>query len=357
MMHLPGRWTTALYSRSRSQFLSLYCRERPTPWVPPASWSRQLWHLHFRAPLFNAAGMFKNGEGYEVCAAQGAGAWMSGTTTSRARMGNTRKGITHPFVPYPRSGSASNWMGLPNRGHAEVAARLSRIEKVTGCPLGASVSSDPDLSGTEALQSLVDGMTMYAKAGVDFIELNESCPNVPHHDHEAVAPDKLDHALLQRLDYINTHFIRCVQRPIPIVVKLSTDTVPELIPAMVDVLMSLGFAGITLGNTSTAYAEREALLDPAERSTFTYFRDHFGGGLSGRVLKQSSHDLATIAARHAQSAIAANSFHVLRCGGIENRSDVQQSLDAGIALCEWYTGYFESFAQHGHRVYQHMFDR
>jgi hypothetical protein len=49
----------------------------------------------------------------EVAARQGAGGWLAGSTTARPRAGNAGT----PFVPYPRSGAASNWLGLPNPGH------------------------------------------------------------------------------------------------------------------------------------------------------------------------------------------------------------------------------------------------
>ncbi len=351
MMHAPASWTTAFYSRTRPRFIKAFAAERPKAYIPQPKWSQELWGLTFRSPIFNAAGMFKNGEGYEVVAAQGAGAYLSGTTTARARMGNTKRGITHPFVPYPGSGSASNWMGLPNRGHAVVANVLSRVNKVPGCPMGASLSSDPEQQGLEALGSLVEGMSQYEQAGVDFMELNESCPNVVAPGHQA-RMDELDPSLIERLEYVAQNFLKKRTRPLPLIVKLSNDTNPDLIPALVDLLCTLGFDGINLGNTSIQYERHAPSFVESERGVFRYFRENFGGGLSGRVLHDSSLELSRAAAQHAARSMKNSQFHVIRCGGIESLEDVQQSQAAGIALCEWYTGYFERFAQNGHQLYQ-----
>ncbi len=356
MMHAPASLVTSLYSAFRPGFLKAFAAEQPRAFVPPASLSRELWGIRFRAPIFNAAGMFKNGEAYRVVAAQGAGAWLCGTTTALPRMGNTKRGVTHPFVPYPRSGSASNWMGLPNRGHAAVASIVSKIDKVDGCPLGASLSSDPDQHGRSALESLAEGLHMYVQAGVDFMELNESCPNVPGHENDA-SSDALDPALIQRLEYVAEHFLRKRTRFVPLIVKLSNDTDPQRIPALVDVLLSLGYEGITLGNTSTRYAEHGSALVPAERRVFDYFKTHFGGGMSGRILHSCSLNLSRIAAQHAHTAIADGRFQVIRCGGVESRHDLLESEQAGIALCEWYTGYFEAFSAFGHRVYEELLSK
>lgn len=353
-MNLPAKATVSLYSRMRKPFMHRFFHEQPAAWQPPPEYAQTLWGISFRLPLFNAAGMFKNGEGYAVVAAQGAGAYMAGTTTAIARMGNSKKGIEHPFAPYPHSAAASNWLGLPNRGHAAVASILSHISKVPGCPVGASLSSEPTQQGREALQSLVEGLKQYEQAGVDFLELNESCPNVVADGHTPLK-DKLDTALVERLEYVHRHFLQQRQRPIPLIVKLSNDTDPALVPALVDILTSLGFGGVNFGNTSTRYALHRSKLDARDTRVFDYFTTTFGGGLSGSILKQDSLLLAGEAARYIPQNLR-EEFHVIRTGGVEQWQDVQQAQQQGIALCQWYTGYFEQFAHHGHQVYKKIIE-
>ena len=43
--------------------------------------------------FWNATGMFKQGEGYDMVFRQGAGGYLSGTTTAHKRIGNVRNGI------------------------------------------------------------------------------------------------------------------------------------------------------------------------------------------------------------------------------------------------------------------------
>ena len=160
LTRLPPSWAVRLYSRGRRSFLPLWAGAPPArAYPPPPELAVELWGIRFGSPILNAAGMFKNGDGYALAARQGAGGWLAGTTTARERQGNLRAGIATPFAPYPRSHAASNWLGLPNPGHAAVAKHLASLEKVAGCPIGASLSADPDpaISVDEKLDGLVRG--------------------------------------------------------------------------------------------------------------------------------------------------------------------------------------------------------
>ena len=133
LARLPPSVVVRLYSFARRRFLGSLARRPLRRRFEPRGQQRTLWGLRFRSPLFNAAGMFKNGEGHELAVGQGAGAYLAGTTTHRPRAGNRRRGVAQPFAPYPRSGAASNWLGLPNVGHRAVARRLDQLER-HGCP-------------------------------------------------------------------------------------------------------------------------------------------------------------------------------------------------------------------------------
>lgn len=310
------------------------------------------WGLEFQFPLWNAGGMFKVGEGYDVVAAQGAGAWVAGTTTSRPRAGNVKHGIQWPAVSYPRSGAATNWMGLPNPGHRAVASRIANMPRHAGCVVAASVSAEPGLEETIALHELVEGVKAYVDAGVDVLEINESCPNVPGH-HGGPA---LDHGLVRRLEYVAQHILAKRDRRIVVVVKFSTDTDATQLEDLLRTVVAMGFDGIILGNTSTQYAAVRPAISPSEQRTYDAFVARFGGGISGRPLKEASLALARQAVNVVTSMALDREFHVIRCGGIESAADIQQSLDAGIVLNQWYTGYFDAFARDGHDVYRKLAD-
>ncbi len=344
-VRLPAPLAVRLYSQARKVFLHVLVNNRPVVFEPPAEYQRVLWGIPFRSPVFNAAGMYKNGEGYEVSARQGAGAYLAGTTTTFARTGNTKAGAKLPFAPYPTSGAASNWLGLPNKGHAEVARRLAALGRINGCPVGISIMGAPESSGKKALEELADAMALFDKARVDFIELNESCPNAGH-----AHADMQD--LAERLEYLSTAVLRRRQRPLPVVVKFSTDTQPGQVQALVDMLLTLHYDGINFGNTSTAYARHRAEVASADRPLYDYFTSTFGGGLSGRLLKADSLRLASMAASYVAEKQPNREFHSIRTGGIESAADLAESDRAGISLNQWYTGYFERFSRDGHNVYR-----
>lgn len=324
----------------------------------PDEYNLKLWGISFACPLFNAAGMFKNGFGYHLVSAQGAGAFLAGTTTALPRAGNIKNGIKHPFAPYPKSHASSNWMGLPNEGHEAVAARLSRIVKRSKCPIGASLSSDPSQSGKEALEGLLNGIRLYEKAGVDFIEINESCPNVPHHESDTGKDGEkglLDKDLIHRLEFIQKFFINQKSRNLPIILKFSNDTNPALVPHLIDVLIDMGYDGVNFGNTSTEYADIRNEIAQNDRPIYDYFSKEYGGGISGMPLKVKSLSLARSAVKYVSYKELPKEFHVIRTGGVMDREDIQHSASAGIALNQWYTGYFDGFAREGHKVYSSIF--
>ena len=348
---LPPSWAVGLYSRGRRRFLPLFAAQPPRlARLPPAALGVELWGLQFRSPIFNAAGMFKNGEGYTLAARQGAGAYLAGTTTARPREGNRRCGIATPFAPYPRSHAASNWLGLPNPGHAEVARRLAAVQKVPGCPLGVSLAADPDpsLGADEKLAGLVAGMRAYEEAGVDFLEMNESCPNT-----EAGGEDFAQ--LVSRLGCLAAEFLARRRRPLPVIVKFSNDTAPEQVEKLVRLLLELGFDGLNFGNTSTAYRAIAPTIDQGERPLFDYFTTTFGGGVSGRPLREKSLALCGLAIEAVAAAQPGREFQVVRTGGIESAADVEASAAAGVRLNQWYSGYFEAFSAYGHQLYQRIY--
>jgi dihydroorotate dehydrogenase len=351
IVKLPPKAATAIFSAGRKAFISILANDRPIGRITiPASEQRILWNIKFNSSLFNAAGMFKHGEGYHTVSRQGAGAYLAGTTTKLKRSGNIYSGIKHPAVAFPRSAMAVNWMGLPNEGHEIVAKRLSRIDKIEGCPVGASIGSDPQQTGIDALNGIIDGFILYANANVDFIELNESCPNVEH-EHSTETIDGLDKALVKRLEYISQHYIRNRGKYIPLIVKFSNDTAPELVPAIINLLVTLRFDGVNFGNTSTNYAALQKSIISSERKLYNFFTGEIGGGLSGRALKTRSFALASLAVKSLANVNPPQEFHIIRTGGIETYADIKLSEAAGISLNQWFTGYFDAFARYGHNVY------
>ncbi len=350
---LPPFLFIGIYSYGRKLFLRRLTKEEPKAIKIPASYSIKLWDIDFASPLFNSAGMFKTGEGYYTVALQGAGAYLAGTTTSSQRRGNRKKAIIHPFVPLPYSHSAINWMGLPNPGNCFVAKKLSLLQKIRGCPIGASISASPDLDEKDALTGVVEGMSLYSKANVDFIELNESCPNVDLH-HSNLNSD--DGNLIKRLEFISDNFLKKRIRNLPVIVKFSVDTDLKVLYSLIDALIDLGFDGINLGNTSTNYQFYLDEIYKKERKIYTYFYKNFGGGISGKPLKERSLQICSTAVQYIKTKTLKKEFHTIRTGGIETIEDILLSKMNGIPINQWFTGYFESFSNYGHQLYKELFN-
>ncbi len=347
---LPPKQNVSLYSKGRLHFMKMLENENlgSFGFPSPKSLKRVLWGIEFQSPIFNAAGMFKNGECYELVARQGAGAYIAGTTTSNARVGNTKEGIHLPFVPYPRSKSASNWLGLPNHGDEIVAQRLSQLKRFMNCPVGVSTMTSPDLQGEERLTALVNGLALYAEAGVDFIEINESCPNTGH--------AKLkDDSLASRLLFIKENFLDVRQSRLPVIVKFSNDVEISRVPELLDLLFENNFDGVNFGNTSTNYEKRKHYIHPKEQRLFEYYTKTFGGGISGRPLAVDSLVLASSAVDYVRNSKPKQEFHIIRTGGISSAEDLIASEAAGVSLNQWFTGYFDKFSDHGHELYMQLY--
>ena len=347
---LPSKIVVSKYSKGRLDFLAKLKEEIPSvTYTPTKKFSRVLWGLRFKSPIMNSAGMFKNGECYKMVAKQGAAAYLGGTGTWNARKGNEKEGIYLPFVPYPRSHAASNWLGLPNDGDLVNSQRATEIERIAGCPIGWSVMGSPDLDGEEKLKCLVQSMKLYTNAGADFIEINESCPNT----HQGKPQDN---DLANRLLYVKCNFLNERARKLPVVVKFSNDTEPAQLNALLDLLFEMGFDGVNFGNTSIKYDQRREKISPGERKLYDLFTKTFGGGVSGRPLREVSLELASKAVDYLKAGKPTQEFHVIRTGGIESLDDILASERAGISLNQWYTGYFENFAKYGHDVYRHFLE-
>jgi dihydroorotate dehydrogenase len=349
---LPPSFVVAQYSARRLEFLAQLSDERAKQaYTAPAKLGRVLWGIEFGSPILNAAGLFKNGDCYELVASQGAGGFLAGTTTYHERRGNEKHDVHLPFVPYRGSHAASNWLGLPNESDGQVAIRLHGLRRRPKCPVGISVMGSPNFTADqqpEKLAALVDGMQRYDAAGVDFIEMDESCPNTEHGKPQ-------DDALAQRLRYVKDNFLDNRCRRLPVIVKFSNDTADAQVPALIDMLVEYGFDGVNFGNTSTDYQKRRSHIAASERKLFDYFTSTFGGGVSGRPLKEDSLRLASLAVQEVRRKSPVQEFHVIRTGGIETADDIRASDRAGISLNQWYTGYFEQFAKHGGRAYQALY--
>ncbi len=310
--------------------------------------STTLWGINFRLPLLNAAGMFKDGQGYDVVSSLGAGGYIGGTSTSGVRDGNIIHGIRHPFISLHQSNIAVNYLGLPNLGDALLHTKTITSQKISGCPIGWSLMRDPLLTEKEGVTELINSLFLYEQnPHIDFIEINESCPNVKLHNTSVDFEN--------RLQYVAKHFLQKRTRHLPVIVKISNDVSIDALPNILNILFKYKFDGINIGNTSTNYEDAIKYIAKDDVSLFKYFTKNFGGGVSGKYLQSNSLFLCTEAVKYKNTQNLDYEFHVIRTGGVASYEDVLLSKQYGISLNQWYTGFFSNYILHGNDVYNNIF--
>jgi len=215
-------------------------------------------------------------------------------------------------------------MGLPNLGHAAVAKKISQIQKINKCPIGASIAEDPNtIDEIKRIDEVIEGIILYEKAGADFIEINFSCPNVT--EHHTKSDNNSIHLIYEKYIKKRSNFI-------PIIAKYSNDIQPDTITNTIDLLIDSGFSGINLGNTSTKYDQYLPLIDKKDTNNYHTFTKTFGGGLSGDILKQNSLSICTLASKYIKTKTLSKEFHCIRTGGISTKNDIISSQNEGIPI-------------------------
>lgn len=320
---------TKIYSASRSWYLSLLAKSvleiTPSDFKPTSALG-----LQFRNDLGNAAGLDKDGSLLAFNYSMGAGFALVGTVLNKQHTGNLIPSLpllpaVNPWAPLPHSGSCLNSMGLPSKGyHSALEAIRSFRERYQprDFPIGISVMGHPLQEGQEKIDGVCEVISA-AAADVDFIEINESCPNVSGHDSEGLK--KRIAAIAQARNSSGS--------PVPLVVKFGSVTNAAEIVA---ILEENGIEGITAVNTQTDYATLGPQLDPRDKKVFDYYTTNHKGGLSGPVINSKSFETA----RQIAAAIAEHNSKLclIHVGGIETRDDIAASREFA-PLRQWYTGY------------------
>lgn len=347
---LPCFMVVKYHSLARKYFLASFLKNTPQfKFTPNKNYHKKLWNLTFQLPLMNSAGMFKSGEGYDLVSAIGAGAYVGGTSTYLPRLGNYKLKIKHPVLMLAKSHSAINFLGLPNLGDEILAKKIITKHKSNQCPIGWSITRSPEIDEQQSLDNLIKSLWLYHNnTQIDFIELNESCPNI------LTNLNKENSNLANRLQYIAKHFLKKRERNLPVIVKFSNDLAINNLLNILEPLLIYQFDGVILGNTSTNYLKIRPNIAISEQKLFDYFTNNFGGGVSGQVLKEQSLALCSYAVSIIKKLKPNHEFHVIRSGGIDSWDDIIQSNNAGIALNQWYTGFFNNYLQFENNIYKNF---
>jgi dihydroorotate dehydrogenase len=180
---------------------------------------------------------------------------------------------------------------------------------VVGINLGKNKTSDTAL---EDYKILIHQLGPYA----DYLVINVSSPNTPGL-RDLQSTTSLEGLLLGCQEACAE-----LEKPKPLLVKLSPDLTNGELTDIANVLMKLKIDGIILTNTTTS--RPSSLISPNKTET---------GGLSGKPLKDRSTECIRLIYECTQGKIP-----IIGVGGVQNGHDAYEKLRAGASLVQVYSG-------------------
>src|SRR5439155_10004750 len=274
----------------------------------PPSRPKNLFGLTFPNPIGLAAGLDKNGVALPAWAALGFGFIEIGTVTGAAQPGNPRPRIFR----LPEQKALINRLGFNNDGADAVAERFRRLRnsgRWPAVPVGINIGKSRATPLEQATDDYLYSFRLL-RDFADYITLNVSSPNTPGL-RELQEPQKLSD-LLHRIGK------EAGATPKPVVVKISPDTLPPDLKAILAVCEEHHVAGIIATNTTLDHSLIPLRLDQE-------------GGLSGAPLRERA--TAFVRQIAAQSTIP-----VIASGGICDAESAREKFQAGAQLIQLYTG-------------------
>ena len=208
---------------------------------------------------------------------------------------------------YETPSGLMNSIGLQNPGVAHFIKHELPAMKTLGTTVWANL-------GGHTIEENVEGVRMLCEAGIDFLELNISCPNVKQGG-LAFGIRAAD----------ASEVVTAVRKvcTVPLVVKLSPQA--ENLTEMCKAVEAAGADGISLCNTFQACAIDLERRKPVFANTFA--------GLSGPAVRP-------IALRMVWQAVGAVNIPVIGLGGISTGKDALEFIMAGAAAVQVGTANF-----------------
>lgn len=208
---------------------------------------------------------------------------------------------------YETPSGLMNSIGLQNPGVAHFIEHELPAMKTLGTTVWANL-------GGHTIEENVEGVRMLCEAGIDFLELNISCPNVKQG------------GLAFGIRAADASEVVAAVREVctvPLVVKLSPQA--ENLTEMCKAVEAAGADGISLCNTFQACAIDLERRKPVFANTFA--------GLSGPAVRP-------IALRMVWQAVGAVNIPVIGLGGISTGKDALEFIMAGAAAVQVGTANF-----------------
>lgn len=232
-----------------------------------------------------------------------------GTVTPKPQIGNPRPRIFRLVEDQ----ALINRMGFPNSGVDRLLERLRRRPKdvVIGVNIGKGAETRLEAAAEDYLLLL-----RALRPHVDYLAVNVSSPNTI-----GLRQLQARQNLLTLLRAIAEARAELGSRQMPILVKLAPDLNDAELEDAVQVIAETGMDGVIACNTTT---QRPGLRSPLQEEQ---------GGLSGGPLRARS--LQVIRKVH---DLSGGKLPVIGVGGILGPREARETLQAGAALIQIYTG-------------------
>lgn len=276
--------------------------------------------LRFENPIVLAAGYLKNGEAaaMDTIGNFGFGGMTIGTATPDPQKGNPGKCLFR----IPEHQALINRMGLPNAGIERLVE--NRLRSGYRGAVGISIAPGRETPERDIISDFITCLDQ-AYAAADYIELDISCPNIPHPDR--IAGDDVLGQLFVDVISERNRLAEPSGKRVPIWVKVGPDLDEVELRSFASLLRAADIDGVVATNTTVSRTGIEDSEYAAER-----------GGLSGAPLLP----LSLRAIRTLRRALG-DDFPIIGSGGVMSVADAVEMLQSGAWLVQIYTG----LAYHG----------
>ncbi len=267
--------------------------------------------VKFANPVGLAAGFDKNGRLPGCLAKFGFGFAEIGSITGQSSNGNPKPRLFRLV----EDEAVINRLGLNGEGADAVARRLAATSFSLPAGVNIAKTNHPSIKGEKGVQDMLHSFECIRELPIAYVTLNASCPNT----HEGIMQET------EELDQILSGVQKLNCKNLPVFLKLSPDSNPELLETFVASSCKYGIKGYVLGNTTT---ERGGLSTPADA-----VKAMGNGGLSGRPLKAKALELVKRVYK-----IKQKDQGIIGCGGISSGADAFEFIKHGANAVELYTG-------------------
>ncbi len=262
--------------------------------------------LRFANPVGLAAGFDKDAVAVLPLLRLGFGFVEAGTVTPRPQAGNPRPRLFR----LEEDRAVINRMGFNNGGLDSYLARLRDLQRPLPGVLGANVGVNKDGAEPERdYPALCRAVAPLA----DYVTINISSPNTPGL-RDLQGEDRL-RAILRAVD------TRALGKPV--LVKLAPDLSEDALPALVELCVAHGVAGLIVSNTTLARPDSLRSRHRAE-----------AGGLSGAPLFDRSTEMLRRARRLAGARLV-----LVGAGGVADADTAYAKIKAGASLVQMYSAF------------------